>query len=106
MRSDHAEIQADGQDLAYVTVSVADRKGLEVPRAKNHIHFEVKGPGEIVATDNGDGTSFESFQSPEHNAYNGLALVIVRGKIGRPGTILVTGFSDGLEEGKVKITSR
>jgi beta-galactosidase len=106
MRADHTEIQADGQDLAYVTVTVADKKGLEVPRAKNHIRFEVNGPGEIVATDNGDATSFESFQSPERNAFNGLALVIVRAKMGQPGTILVTGVSDGLENGKVKITSR
>jgi len=34
--------------------------------------------GEIVATDNGDPTSFESFQAPERKAFNGLALVIVR----------------------------
>ena len=58
-----------------------------MPRSKNHIKFEIDGPGEIVATDNGDATSFESFQAPEHNAYNGLALVIVRAKAGQPGTI-------------------
>jgi beta-galactosidase len=29
-----------------------------VPRSKNHIKFDISGPGEIVATDNGDATSF------------------------------------------------
>src|ERR1019366_1744262 len=36
------------------------------------------GPGEIVATDNGDPTSFERFPAPERNAFNGPALVVVR----------------------------
>ena len=54
------------------------------------------GPGEIVATDNGDATSFESFQAPERNAYNGLALVIVRAKPGQSGTIKLTASSAGL----------
>ena len=48
----------------------------------------IEGPGEIVATDNGDATSFESFQAPERDAYNGLALVIVRAKAGQTGTIV------------------
>jgi Glycoside hydrolase family 2 C-terminal domain 5 len=77
---DRAKIQADGSDLSYVTVTVADKSGLMVPRSKNHIQFSVEGPGEIVATDNGDATSLVSFQSPERDAYNGLALVIVRAK--------------------------
>ena len=61
------------------------------------------GPGEIVATDNGDATSFESFQSPEHNAYNGLALVIVRSKAGERGAIKLTAKSDGLVAATIKI---
>jgi hypothetical protein len=39
-------------------------------------------PGEIVATDNGDPTSFMSFASHEREAFNGLALVIVRARPG------------------------
>jgi len=44
-------------------------------------------PGEIIATDNGDATSFESFQSPERKAFNGLVLAIVRTKAGEPGPL-------------------
>jgi beta-galactosidase len=104
-QADRARIKADGQDLAYITVTVADKKGLQAPRAKNHIQFEIAGPGEIVATDNGDATSFESFQAPERNAFNGLALVIVRAKPGGAGTIELTAKSDGLKSATVKITS-
>jgi beta-galactosidase len=106
LNAHYKEIRADGQDLAYITVTVDDNSGRFSPRAKNHIHFAVEGPGEIVATDNGDATSFESFQAPERNAFNGMALVIVRAKAGQPGSILLTAESDGLKAGKIKITSR
>ena len=72
----------------------------------NHIKFSIEGPGEIVATDNGDPTSMESFQSPERNAFNGLALVIVRAKEGQSGTIKLTARSNGLEETVVRIKSQ
>ena len=103
LQADRARIQADGQDLSFVTVTVADKHGLLVPRAMNHIRFSVEGPGEIVATDNGDATSFEPFQAPEHNAFNGLALVIVRGKTGRPGTIVLKAEAQGLKSTAIKL---
>ena len=78
LSADRNKIAADGKDLSFITVTVADKSGMQVPRSNNRIKFSVEGPGEIVATDNGDATSFESFQSPERNAFNGLALVIVR----------------------------
>jgi len=105
LQADRPTIAADGQDLSFITVTVADKHGLLVPQSKNHIKFEISGPGEIVATDNGDPTSFESFQAPEHNAYNGLALVIVRAKAGQPGTIILNAESDGLKESSIRINS-
>jgi beta-galactosidase len=53
-------------------VTVTDIAGLMSPRATNQIQFSIEGPGEIVATDNGDPTSFESFQFPTRKAFNGL----------------------------------
>jgi beta-galactosidase len=106
MKADRATIAADGNDLSFVTVTVADKNGLLVPRSKNHIKFEIEGPGEIVATDNGDATSFESFQAPERNAFNGLALVIVRAKAGQGGTIKLTATSDGLAKASLDIHSK
>ena len=106
LSAEQDKINADGLDLAYVTVTVADKKGLHAPRAQNHIKFEISGPGEIVATDNGDATSLVPFQSQERNAFNGLALVVIRAKAGETGTIELTANSDGLKTGKIKIRSR
>jgi beta-galactosidase len=106
LSADRSQIAADGKDLSFITVTVADKDGLLVPRSKNHIKFAVEGPGEIVATDNGDATSFESFQAPERNAYNGLALVIVRAKPGMSGLIKLTASADGLGTTSVAISAR
>jgi beta-galactosidase len=75
-----------------------------VPRANATVKFKVDGPGEIVATDNGDPTSFEPFQAHERKAFNGLCLVIVRAKPGRAGRITITASSEGLRDGVTVVT--
>ena len=103
LSADRPKIEADGYDLSFVTATVADKDGLLVPRSKNNIKFEVSGPGEIVAVDNGDATSFEPFQASQRSAYNGLALVIVRAKKGESGTFSLTAKSDGLASATITI---
>jgi beta-galactosidase len=103
LEPDRSTIVADGRDLSFVTVAVTDRAGMTAPRADNRIHFDLEGPGEIVATDNGDPTSFESFQSHDRKAFNGLCLVVIRGKAGQPGKIKLTAMSDGLKVGALSI---
>jgi beta-galactosidase len=102
---DRSTIKADGRDLSYVTVTIADKSGLLVPRSKNRITFSISGPGEIIATDNGNAIDLEPFQSKERNAFNGLALAIVR-STGQPGTIVVKAESAGLAASEARIASR
>jgi beta-galactosidase len=105
MTPDRAPVKADGADLSFITVAVTDDKGVTVPRSNNAIAFDISGPGEIVATDNGDATSLVSFQSKNRQAYNGLALVIVRTVAGKSGDIVVTAKSDGLANSSTTIKS-
>jgi beta-galactosidase len=104
--ADRTSIRADGKDLAFITVQVTDISGLTVPDADNQISFTVEGPGEIIATDNGDPTSFTPFPSHERKAFNGLALVIVQSKKGEPGEVIVTAKSPGLQEVRLEIKSK
>jgi beta-galactosidase len=106
LEPDRNEIRADGNDLSFVTVTVTDKAGLTSPRADHRIHFDIEGPGEIIATDNGDPTSFESFQSRDRRAFNGLCLVIVRGKAGEQGKIKLTAKADGLTIGTTFIKTK
>ena len=96
-------ITSDGSDLAYITAKIQDKNGLTVPRSKQMLKFSIEGPGEIVTTDNGDATSFVPFQSHEREAFNGMALVIVKAKKGANGNFTVRAISDNLESGKVII---
>ncbi len=87
------------------SAGVTDKNGIVVPQANNHIHFNIEGPGEIAATDNGDPTSFEPFQSPQHSAFNGLALVIVRAKRGQAGMINLSAQSDSIDGVSIALQS-
>lgn len=96
LSADRSVIKSGGNDLSFITVKVVDKEGLLVPRSHPLIKFTVEGPGEIVATDNGDATSFVSFQSHERPTFNGMALVIVKGKKGQKGKFYVKAQSAGL----------
>jgi beta-galactosidase len=104
MKLDKEWIYQDGKDLVFVTVEIQDKSGKVVPRSKNLIEFEVEGPGEIVAVDNGDPTSLESFHARQRKAFNGLALVILRAlpENGR-GDIVLRARSSGLTDAVINV---
>ena len=106
LQADRSTITADGNDLAFIAVKIADKNGRQVPRSKNRLHVKISGPGEVVAMDNGDATDLEAFQSTSRRAYNGLALVIVRGKREQSGRVLVRVAADGLSPAKINIYTR
>ncbi len=103
LAADRPGIAADRHDIAFVTVRVLDKDGRIAPAAKNDIAFALDGPGEIVATDNGDPTDLRAFPTPARNAFNGLALVIVRGLPGRTGPITLRATAPGLAAGSTTI---
>lgn len=104
--ADRSTIDCDGNDLSFVTIEITDEKGLTVPRSNQQIEFSLEGPGEIVATDNGDPSSLVSFTSKKQEAFNGMALVIVRAKKGEKGSMRLTAKSDGLSPAICTLQSR
>ena len=106
LRADRTHIEASDQDLSFITVRLADKDGMVVPIAKNDIVFSVTGPGEIVATDNGDPSNLVSFSSHTRAAFNGLCLVIVRAKTAQPGIIHLKAWSAGIAPATIVLTSK
>jgi beta-galactosidase len=104
-KADRTIIKSDGKDLSFITVQVADNNNRIVPRSDNLIKFSIEGPGQIVATDNGDPTNMVPFTSQKRNAFNGLALVIVRSDAGNKGIITVKAKSSGLKDALVEVRS-
>ncbi|WP_454828053.1 beta-galactosidase GalB [Pseudoxanthomonas wuyuanensis] len=100
---DRSEIRGDGLDLSFVTVRILDQRGWPVPSANHRIRFRIEGPGEIVATDNGDPTDMTSFASHQRDAFNGLGLAIVRGLPGQSGTVTLHAESDTLQSASATV---
>ena len=71
-------LTADGEDMAFITVSLTDAEGTLIPQADDQLSFEVTGAGSFEAVCNGDATSLESFKSPTMKLFNGQLVVVVR----------------------------
>ncbi|MCU4674040.1 DUF4982 domain-containing protein [Catenovulum sp. 2E275] len=103
--ADRTNIRADGKDLSFITVKIQDKNGLTVPKSHHLIEFSIEGNGEIVATDNGDQTDFTPFNSHQRNAFNGLALVIVKAKPGTDGVFKLIAKSADLASDSIQISA-
>ena len=106
LAADRNTIQADGDDLSFLTVRVEDKSGNFCPEADNLVRFRVEGPGTIAGVDNGNAASVEPFQGDSRKAFNGLALLIVRSKEGDAGRIRITASSEGLAGGEATVTTK
>lgn len=71
-------LNADGNDLAFITVSLQDKDGNECPLADDELTFEVSGAGTFKAACNGDATSLEPFAQPQMKLFSGKLVVIVQ----------------------------
>lgn len=99
---DRSIINADGNDLSFVTVEVLDKDGNLCPNADNLIYFDISGNGRVVGVDNGNPISLESFKEPHRKAFYGKCLVIIQGDKEK-GNILLSASSENLDPSAVEI---
>lgn len=76
--TDRSSLQADGKDLAYVTLRIVDKNGNLCPNDGRLVSFKVKGAGKYRASANGDPTCLDLFHKPEMHAFGGMLTVIVQ----------------------------
>ena len=86
-------LRADGQDLAFVTISLVDKKGTLIPDAADQLRFEVSGAGSFRAVCNGDATSLEPFTLPTMKLFSGQLVVVVQAAT-TPGTLSLKVIDD------------
>ena len=78
LESDVKTLKANGEDLAYITVSVVDKNGIFCPTATNQLTFKVDGEGTYRAACNGDATSLEMFHLPTMKLFSGKLIVLIQ----------------------------
>lgn len=96
--SDIKTLKANGEDLAFITVSVVDKNGNPCPTATHQLDFEVNGKGTYRAACNGDATSLEMFHLPTMKLFSGKLVVIVQSST-EPGDIELSVSGKGLKTG-------
>ena len=95
-------MDADGEDLVYITVQVADKEGNIVPADSREVRFSAKGAGRFRATANGDPTSLRPFQEPKMDLFSGAATAIVQAS-DRPGTLTFEAKAKGVKPARINI---
>ena len=92
-------LKADGNDLAFVTVSLVDKNGTLIPDAADQLQFEVSGAGSFRGVCNGDATSLEPFTQPTMKLFSGqLVVVLQAAKKAGTLTLKVTDKERGLKQ--------
>lgn len=95
-------LSADGEDLAYITVSVVDKDGNLCPADSREVRFKVNGNGKFRANANGDATSLEQFHLPHMKAFSGQLTAIVQSS-DTPGTVTLRAEARGLKPATITI---
>ena len=102
LSADRRTLDADGLDLAYVTVRIEAADGNLCPTASDEVTFSVEGAGTFRAAANGDATCLVPFQSACMPAFCGQLTAIVQAG-DKPGTAVLTASAPGLESETMKI---
>ena len=104
LTADTTTWKADGQDLMHVRINAVDSKGRRTWSAQQKLNFTVEGDASIVAVDNGNLNSDESFTGTARSLYNGSALVILRAGQ-KPSNITLVVSGEGFKTQKIKLKS-
>ena len=102
--ADSTELKADGCDLAFVTISALDSRGLEVKNANDRVNVEVSGAGRLIGLDNGNSQDFEQYKGVSRRLFSGKLLAIIAAK-DTPGTVRVKVTSPSAEGDEIIITA-
>ena len=98
----HHTLNADGKDLAYVTLRIVDKDGNLCPTDGRLVNFNVKGAGRYRASANGDPTCLDLFHLPRMHAFNGMLTVILQASK-EAGTMELKASTKGLKSGSIQI---
>jgi beta-galactosidase len=105
LSADRKVLQANNEDLSYVTVELVDSKGHIDPKVENLVSFSLIGDGKIVGVGNANPVSLESYQLARRKAWKGRCLVIIKaGKTA--GKIVLQAKSAGLKVGRITISAK
>ncbi len=102
LQPEQTQLQADGNDLAFIVVEIVDNQDQRVYAADHSVSYELSGPGEIIAVGSADLTSRETYQADTRQVFEGRALVVVR-SLPEAGTIELKARATDLEDAIIQL---
>ncbi|HKW28121.1 MAG TPA: glycoside hydrolase family 2 TIM barrel-domain containing protein [Verrucomicrobiae bacterium] len=78
MTADCTNLNANGRDVAQLTVRIVDDQGYTVPGATNRVSFDLQGAASMIGVDNGNPISHEDYKAKQRLAFHGRCLAIVQ----------------------------
>lgn len=94
-------VDADSDDLVFITCDVLDENGVFVPGADTAVTFTCEG-GTVLGTDNGNAASVENMRGNVRSAFSGKCLCVCRHD-GKAGELTVSAKAEGLEEAQITV---
>jgi beta-galactosidase len=102
LTADKTILNADGQDLAFITLEVVDRKGNVCPEAEVDCQAALDGKGTLLAAASADLRDREPYTSPRVKTWKGRAIIVVR-STSLPGKSTLTVTAPTLSKGKIEL---
>lgn len=89
LSAERGELDADGSDLAFVFVEIADQDGVVEMLADEPVTVTVSGPAELIGLGSAAPATEESYLSDRHTTFRGRCLAVLR-STGETGTVTLT----------------
>lgn len=102
--ADKKELEANGEDLAFLTVKLVDKNGRENLWESKEIQVSIEGAGTIQGFGSANPSITGSYDNLKWNTYDGYVMAVIRSGI-ETGDIKVTFSAEGLEDKTVMICS-
>ena len=104
--ADRSVLNADGNDLAFITVSLIDKNGTLLPDADDDLQFSVEGAGTFRGVCNGDATSLQVMTEPQMKLFHGQLVVVVQASETAGDITLRVKGNKGYLNGAIKLRSK
>lgn len=101
---DRKMLHADKDELAFLTIQMADANGYAVENAVDYVSVDIQGTGRLLGMDNGDSTDTEPYKTNVRKLFSGRLLAVI-GTTGEAGEIKVTVSATGMEPVSLTLTS-
>jgi len=80
LNPDKTTLEANGEDLIFVTITMEDEEEKEVVNANNRVNVCVTGVGRLIGLDNGDSTDFDQYKETSRRLFSGKLLAVIAAK--------------------------